>query len=85
MTKPDAVFRRLGGVRSPLPLLLFGFVLVTAACSAAPAASGPAGASAPVPTPPVSSTPSVAADYTGVLSFDEIEGGCTYLATADGK
>jgi len=32
-----------------------------------------------------STKPTLAADYSGVLSMDDIEGGCAYLQTADGR
>jgi hypothetical protein len=85
--------------RVPAAFLALGCLLV-AACSAAPAASGPspsASAAAPAvtsPTPSLSlvtpgpskpSGPDAAATYTGVLSFDSIEGGCAYLQTAVGR
>jgi hypothetical protein len=75
-------------MRYPVRAIPFAFVLLIAACSASPAASTP-----PSPTAPASTQPSAslavqpsgsAADYSGILSFDEIEGGCTYLQAANG-
>ena len=70
--------------------------LLLAACSAAPAASGPSpsasaapGAASPTPSLSLASAgpskPSTADTFTGVLSFDSIEGGCAYLQTAEGR
>ena len=75
--------------------------LLLAACTATPGASAPSpSTSSAVPSPAPSASPSLtlvtpgpskplgpdAADtYTGVLSFDSIEGGCAYLQTAAGR
>ncbi len=97
MTKPQAASRRLRGVRHPLHLLFLALVLIVAACSAAPGASGPPGSSTPATsapslTPPsqqpastASQKPAVGTVYAGVFSMDDIEGGCAYLGTADGR
>jgi hypothetical protein len=72
--------------------------LLLAACTAAPAASGPSAATSTA-APSASASPSIslitpgpskqipgATDtYTGILSFDSIEGGCAFLQTADGR
>ena len=85
--------------RVPAAFLALGCLLF-AACSAAPAASAPspsASAAAPGATSPSPSLslatpgpskplgPDAADTYTGVLSFDSIEGGCAYLQTAVGR
>src|SRR3954469_5943678 len=90
MTKPSARPRRLEGMRSPLHLFALAFVLLIAACSssagasvppsAAPA-SPPAGASASLTSKPGG----ISGDYSGILSLDEIEGGCAYLQADDGR
>ncbi|MFL5708743.1 MAG: hypothetical protein ACJ77Y_07105 [Chloroflexota bacterium] len=89
MTKPSAGPRRLGGVRSPLHVVALAFVLLIAACSTGGGASAqPSGApSSPAarPSPATASKPGVGADYSGILSMDEIEGGCTYLQADDGR
>ena len=100
MTKPQAASRRLGGMRHPLHLGLLSLVLIVAACSAAPGASGPASSptnpatatTAPSqdiasqqPTSAASDKASVGTVYAGVLSIDEIEGGCVYLQSPDGQ
>ncbi|MFL5642257.1 MAG: hypothetical protein ACJ771_07930 [Chloroflexota bacterium] len=91
MTKPSARPRRLGGVHPPFRLLPFASALLIAACSASPGASIPpsAAASAPTIASPSANLGSVPAanpaDYSGILSMDEIEGGCTYLQADDGR
>ena len=85
--------------RLPAALIALGCLLF-AACTAAPAASGPspsASAAAPgvtspspsltqvTPGPSKPSGPDAADTYTGVLSFDSIEGGCAFLQTAEGR
>lgn len=98
--EPRARPRRPSGMRRSLRLLPLCFVLL-AACSAAPGASNPAGASAspgsPASEAPSSARPSlslaspgptqagVGSRYSGVLSMDDIEGGCPYLMAADGR
>ncbi|MFL5710593.1 MAG: hypothetical protein ACJ77W_01765 [Chloroflexota bacterium] len=84
MTKPSARPRRLGGVHPPFRLLPFAFALAIAACSASPGASAPSSPAAR-PSPSGASKPGVNADYSGILSMDEIEGGCTYLQADDGR
>jgi len=93
-SRPSRPARR----RVPAVLLALGCMLF-AACTAAPVASGPspsASASAPdaiSPTPslsvvtpgPSKAGPDAADTFTGVLSFDSIEGGCAYLQTAVGR
>ncbi len=70
--------------------------LLIGACTASPAASGPsASPSSAVPSAspslslvspgPTKLAPDGADTYTGVLSFDSIEGGCAYLQAADGR
>ena len=90
MTKPSSGPRRLGGMDSPHRLLPLAFVLLIAACSAAPGASTPPSAAPSIPaarpSASLSSKPEgITADYSGILSMDEIEGGCTYLQAADGR
>ena len=90
MTKPSAGPRRLGGMRSHHRLLPFAFVLLMAACSAAPGASAPPSSvpSSSVARPSASLTGKpggATADFSGILSMDEIEGGCAYLQAADGR
>jgi hypothetical protein len=78
-----------------LPLCL----LLLAACSAAPGASSPADTAAPTTIPSIAiaspsptfaspsptKSPDAGTVYSGVLSSDVIEGGCTYLKAADGR
>ena len=91
MTKPSTSSRRLEGMRHPLHLLPLMFAFAIAACSAS--SGGPTPSSAP-PSTPLVARPSVSlkpdsgaigADYSGILSMDEIEGGCTYLQADDGR
>ena len=92
MTKPSTGSRRLEGVPPSLRLLslplAFGFAI--AACSTS---GGSTPSSAP-PSAPLVARPSVSltskpggvtADFSGILSMDEIEGGCAYLQAADGR
>ncbi|MFL5713232.1 MAG: hypothetical protein ACJ769_01085 [Chloroflexota bacterium] len=84
MTKPSAGPRRLGGVHGPFRLLPLAVALAIAACSSSPGASAPSSPAAR-PSPSAASKPGVSADYSGILSMDEIEGGCTYLQADDGR
>ena len=97
MAAADRPTSRPARRRVPAVFLALGCLLF-AACSAAPAASGPSpSASAPdatspsptlslaTPDPSKPLGPDAADTYTGVLSFDSIEGGCAYLETAVGR
>src|SRR4051812_3652224 len=87
--KPSVGPRRLEGMRSPLHALALAFVLLIAACSSGAGASTPpsVGPASPVarPSATLTSKPGASADYSGILSMDEIEGGCPYLQAADGR
>jgi hypothetical protein len=89
MTKPSAGSRRLVRVRHLLRPVPIGLALILAACSAAPAATPSAEPSlsvaSPAPTVQASAKPDPAADFSGAFSYDDIEGGCPYLQTADGR
>ena len=87
MTKPPSGPRRLEGMRHPIRLVPFLFVLAIAACSASPAAStppSPTSAAAASPSGSLSEKPGVTADYSGILSMDTIEGGCPFLQADNG-
>ena len=90
MTKPSAGSRRVEGMRPSVALLPLAFAFAIVACSAS---GGTTPSSAP-PSAPLVARPSVSlkpdsgaigADYSGILSMDEIEGGCTYLQADDGR
>ena len=91
MTKPSSGSRRLEGMRHPLRVLPLMFAFAIVACSASSSGTTPSNAppSAPlVARPSVSLKPdsgAIGADYSGILSMDEIEGGCTYLQADDGR
>jgi hypothetical protein len=82
--------RRQTRRRATAGLLLAGSLLV-AACSAAGASPSAATPSAspsislitPGPSKPLA--PDAADTYSGILSFDSIEGGCAFLQAADGR
>jgi hypothetical protein len=82
--------RRQSRRRATAGLLLAGSLLV-AACSAAGASPSAATPSASPsialitagPSKPLA--PDAADTYTGILSFDSIEGGCAFLQAADGR
>jgi hypothetical protein len=77
-------------MHSPFRLLPLLFALVLVACSGSAAGLPPGGAEASPslarPSLGVKPMPSgVAADYSGVLSMDSVEGGCPFLDAPDGK
>jgi hypothetical protein len=91
MTKPSVGSRRLEGMRHSIRLLPIMFVFGIAACSASPGGTTPSSAppSAPLVARPSTSlkpdSGAIGANYSGILSMDEIEGGCTYLQADDGR
>jgi len=72
-------------MRYPSRLLLVGFTLLVAACSAAPGVSGPPDTMTPSFSIASQEPSALASLYAGTLSMDEIEGGCPYLQAADGR